>query len=71
MAYIVQNKRHVRVNVDEKGVIKRESFEVGDSIQPTESELAAFPDRFFRVPEQGMQRPTRRPPTPEGSGDAT
>jgi len=71
MVHIVQNKRHVRVEIDEKGAIRRESFEVGDAIEPTESELSAFPDRFRRVPELGAQRATRRAPTHEGSGDAT
>ena len=65
--YVVANKRHARVGKD--GVVA--FHEVGEFIEPTDAELAAFPDRFAKVPEpinrqvdqedgQGPTRTTRQ-----------
>lgn len=43
--HVVQNKPHHRA-VDTDGTPDRETFDVGDEIDPRDSELSAFPDRF-------------------------
>lgn len=53
MPYVVQNKYHSRIRED--GAIER--FEVGDRIEPTDSELAAFPDKFRKLDEPRRGRP--------------
>ena len=59
--YVVVNKHHLRVGSDRK--VTR--FEVGEVIEPSPSELAAFPDRFSKMPEvmqAKAEEPERRGP---------
>jgi hypothetical protein len=64
MPHVVINKYHSRVSAEGKV----EVFEVGDPIEPTEEELAAFPDRF-READQARMRRGRPPGTPEKPED--
>jgi hypothetical protein len=57
MTYVVINKYHSRIQED--GSIER--FEIGDSIEPSEAELAAFPDRFRKLEEPNIPRRGRPP----------
>lgn len=71
MAYVVVNKYHSRIQED--GSLER--FEVGEAIEPTESELAAFPDRFRKLEEPSVPRRGRPPGVTsqpsEGHSDAS